>query len=92
MKRQLLILGWITLCVFGRAQVVVNEFSFANYNGVVDFQDEDWVEFYNPTGAAVNIGGYFISDNLNNPTKWEIPAGTTVPANGFRCVLVSGTG
>ena len=92
MKKHLLLIGMITLGVFAHAQVVVNEFSFANYNGVAGFQDEDWVEFYNPTGAPVNISGFYISDNLNNPTKWEIPAGTTVPANGFRCVLVSGTG
>lgn len=79
------------------SQVVINEFCFANYSdyglgGGWNQEYEDWVEFYNPTGAAANIGGYFLSDNLNNPTKWEIPAGTTVPANGYLIILVSGTG
>jgi len=75
------------------AQVVINEFSFANYtNYAIGGQYEDWVEFYNPTGAPINIGGFWLSDRFTNPQKWQIPANTTVPANGFRIVLVSGTG
>lgn len=79
------------------SQVVVNEFCAANYSdwglgGGWTQEYEDWVEFYNPTGAAINISGWFISDNASNPTKWEIPTGTSVPANGYTTVLLSGTG
>ncbi|MBL7942970.1 MAG: hypothetical protein JNM00_09400, partial [Flavobacteriales bacterium] len=40
------------------AQVVINEYSAANYSdwaqsGGWDSIYEDWVEFYNPSGAAV---------------------------------------
>ena len=73
------------------AQVVINEFSAANYT---DFNTggefEDWVELYNPTGAAIDIGGYFLSDLDNELDKFEIPNGTTVPANGYLVVLCSG--
>jgi len=76
-----------------KSQVVVNEFCFANYTDYpISGEFEDWVEFYNPGGAAFNIGGYWLSDNAANPQKWEIPAGTNVPANGYRLVLITGTG
>lgn len=94
MKRIITLLA-IACCAFGtvNSQVVINEFSFANYtNYAIGGQYEDWVEFYNPSGAPVNIGGFWLSDRFTNPQKWQIPANTTVPANGFRIVLVSGTG
>lgn len=78
------------------AQVVLNEFTAANYTnfglgGGWTPEYEDWVEFYNPTGAAINIGGYWLSDNPTDPQKYEIPAGTNVPANGYALILLSGT-
>lgn len=79
------------------AQVIINEFSAANYSewaqsGGWSSIYEDWVELYNPTGSAVDISGYYMSDDIADPTKWEVPAGTTVPANGFKSILLSGTG
>jgi hypothetical protein len=79
-----------------QAQVVINEICIANYTdyglpaGGNNF--EDWIEFYNPSGVAVDISGYFLSDNVNSPQKWSFPAGTTVPANGYRLVLLTGLG
>lgn len=72
------------------AQVVINEFSASNYSLNIAGNNEDFVELYNPTGAPINIGGYHLSDKVNNPTKFEIPAGTNVPANGFLTVICSG--
>ena len=74
------------------SQVVINEFSCSNYTLGVGGNNEDFVEFYNPTGADVDLGGYFLSDNLNNLDKFEIPAGTTVPAGGHLIVICSGEG
>lgn len=77
------------------SQVVINEFCTANYSdwapgGGTEF--EDWVELYNPTGSAVNIGGYWLSNKVSNPQKWEFPASTNIPANSYLVVLLSGTG
>lgn len=72
------------------AQVVINEFSASNYSLNIAGNNEDFVELYNPTGAPINIGGYHLSDKVNNPMKFEIPAGTNVPANGFLTVICSG--
>ena len=50
---------------------------------------EDWIEIYNPTGAAVDISGFFISDKSGNPLKWTVPAGVSVPAGGYQMVFCS---
>lgn len=73
-------------------QVVINEYSCSNINTIADDYGsyEDWIELHNPTGAAINISGYFLSDNPANPTKWQIPAGTSIPANGFTLFFASG--
>jgi hypothetical protein len=84
------LLAWASASALG--QVTVNEFSAANLD---QFQDnyqnyEDWIELYNATGSTVSIGGYHLSDNETNPTKWVIPAGTTIPANGYRVFWCDG--
>lgn len=48
-----------------------------------DLPDIDQVELYNPTEAAVDIGNWFLTDDGANPTKYQIPPGTTIPANGY---------
>ncbi|HNK41258.1 MAG TPA: lamin tail domain-containing protein, partial [Flavobacteriales bacterium] len=80
-----------------RAQVVLNEVCVTNMNGleVTDpfngGQDrEDWVELYNTGGSAVDLSGWYLSDNDALPTKWTFPAGATIPANGYLVVLCSG--
>ena len=60
-----------------------NDATIADENGEFD----DWIEIYNPTDAAIDLAGYYISDNLSEPLKWKIPSTdpskTTVPAKGF---------
>ncbi len=75
------------------AQVVINEFSCSNIAGPTDAygEREDWVELFNPTGAAIDLTGYYLSDNDANPLKWQIPSGS-IPANGYKMVFCSGRG
>jgi len=67
------------------AQVVINEFSSSNLKSFIDDHSdyEDWIELYNTSGSAINIGGFHLSDDTTNLTKYVIPAGTTIGANGF---------
>ena len=55
--------------------MVINECLTFNTNGLVDEigELEDWVEIHNPTTAPVDLSGYYITDRLNNPTKWRVP-------------------
>jgi hypothetical protein len=43
----------------------------------------DAVELYNPGVSAIDLGNWFISDDIDHPTKFRIPAGTTIPAHGY---------
>ena len=43
----------------------------------------DWIELYNTTGTAIDIGGWFLSDSNDNPAKYEIANGTTIGPNGY---------
>ncbi|HTI97275.1 MAG TPA: lamin tail domain-containing protein [Dongiaceae bacterium] len=47
---------------------------------------EDAVEFYNPTVAPVNIGGWFLSNSKNEFKKFRIPDGTQLSAGGYTVV------
>ena len=43
----------------------------------------DWIELYNATGTAIDIGGWFISDSNDNFFKYEIANGTTIGPNRY---------
>lgn len=71
--------------------VVINEWMADNAapGGLADPADglfQDWFELYNPNTNAVNLAGYFLTDNLLQPTKWQIPLGTVVGAGDFLLV------
>ncbi|HFA50027.1 MAG TPA: T9SS type A sorting domain-containing protein [Bacteroidetes bacterium] len=74
------------------AQVHINEYSASNLNSFFDnFQKtEDWIELYNDSDIEVDISGWHLSDKESKPAKWEIPAGTLIPANGFLVFWCSG--
>ena len=71
------------------AQVVINEFSCSNYSLNIAGNNEDFVELFNETGTAVDLGGWYLSDDLDDPTKFAIPAGTVVPPNGYLVIMCS---
>ncbi len=74
------------------AQIHLNEYSASNLNSFLDnFQKtEDWVELYNSSSAAVDLQGWYLSDKTSKPDKWRIPAGISIPANGFLRFWCSG--
>lgn len=62
---------------------VINEFMAINDSQVFDSQNSqfsDWIELYNPTNQALDLTGYFLSDNPEKPAKWAFPAGTQIQA------------
>lgn len=56
-------------------------------NYVDDFgQHSAWIEIFNSSYSNINIGGCFLTDDLNNPTKYWIPTGdpaTIVSPRGY---------
>ncbi len=76
------------------AGVRINEFLAANVSihpDNADFDDySDWIELHNPTAAAVDLRGYYLTDDLSAPTKWAFPAGANLAAGGYLVVRADG--
>ena len=78
--------------------LVINEFMASNSSasGIHDPQGDydDWIEIYNATNGPIDIAGMYVTDNLDNPTKWQIPSGyaaqTTIPAHGYLILWADG--
>jgi len=90
----LIILGTgICSPAFGQSDIslVINELMASNSSdgGFADPQGDydDWFEIYNFGEAAIDIGGMYLTDDLNEPAKWWIPdnspTDTTVSAHGY---------
>ena len=47
---------------------------------------EDAVELFNRTEQPIDIGGWFLSNDLIDPFRFRIPPGTVVPPRGFRVI------
>ncbi|HKX63221.1 MAG TPA: lamin tail domain-containing protein, partial [Verrucomicrobiae bacterium] len=43
----------------------------------------DYIEIHNPTGTAVDIGGWYLTDNGGNPARYRIPNNTIIDAGGY---------
>ena len=66
------------------------DYPFTNSNTVVinevlsnSGEETDWIEIHNRTLDAVDIGGWFLSDDLSQLAKYRISAGTIIPGNGY---------
>lgn len=58
-----------------KAQVFINEVVASNSVGIFDEDGDfpDWIELYNSTGDVINLQGYGISDDAENPFKYVLP-------------------
>jgi len=67
----------------------INEWMAANAAFVRDPTDQDfddWFEIYNPTTNRVDLTGFTLTDDFARPRKAVVPAGVTVPPQGFLLV------
>jgi len=72
------------------AQLYINEFMASNDTAFPGPQGDypDWIEIYNNGAEAVMLGGYYLSDKLDDPSAMfqipnTYPDSVTVPAAGF---------
>jgi hypothetical protein len=75
------------------AQVIISEFLTAaeNASGLKDEDGElqDWVELHNTGATAVNLTGWSLTDDPEEPGLWTFP-NVSVPAGGRLVVFASG--
>lgn len=55
-----------------------------------DLNYPDWIELYNSGTEPLNISGMYLTDDIANPTKWQIPNNTTIDPDEF--LLIWGNG
>ena len=74
------------------SSVVINEIVASNTQVFADGDGDftDWVELYNPNNVPVDIGGWQIADDAG--IGWPIPAGNSIPANGYLIIFASDKG
>ena len=93
MKKQISLILICFIVIFSTdAQILINEYSAANYDTYTDnySEYEDWIELYNPTVSDIDISGWFLTDKPSNATKWQLPSSFIVPANGTAIIYCSG--
>jgi hypothetical protein len=72
------------------AGVVINEFLAENTGRLLDQDGDpsDWIELKNTSAAAVDISGWYLTDDAAYLTKWQLPAATIAPGQ-FLTVFAS---
>jgi hypothetical protein len=69
--------------------VRINEISADNgiYVNANYFERNDWIELYNTTSRQVDVAGMYLTDKLDQPQKFQIPANekvnTIIPPYGY---------
>jgi hypothetical protein len=71
--------------------VLINEFVALNTSGIVDQNNDhsDWIELRNTGASAVNLNGWYLTNDSNSPTKWQLPS-VSIAAGGYLTVFASG--
>ena len=79
------------ICSFAHAQVILNEISNKNSGQITDEDGEleDWIEIYNPSGSAISLADYYLSDDSLNKEKWNFPV-TSIKAGSHLVIFASG--
>jgi hypothetical protein len=67
----------LTAAIPLKSQLVINEIMAANAGFEYDpdyYNFSDWVEIKNTGSSAVNLEGYYLSDELGDLKKWKFPS------------------
>lgn len=67
--------------------LVINEFLALNSTTAADQDGEydDWIELYNNSDNSISLNGYYLTDDVNNLTRWTFPD-TSINANDYLIV------
>ncbi|MBI4932171.1 MAG: CotH kinase family protein [Bacteroidetes bacterium] len=91
MKKIICVIFFINLCNLCFSQIVINEVCSKN-NSIIKDEDgdfSDWLELFNSGATAINLNGYYLSDDFANLSQWQFPAITIQPQK-YLVVFASG--
>jgi hypothetical protein len=70
--------------------VRINEWMAANANTLLNTNHsnrfDDWVELYNPGNTPADLAGFYLTDNLSNKFRFQIPPGYVIAPHGYLLV------
>ncbi|MBM3836162.1 MAG: hypothetical protein FJ403_23460 [Verrucomicrobia bacterium] len=74
--------------------IVINELMADNTKTLADPQEQfdDWIELHNVSDEEVDLTGHYLSDNPDNPRKWQFPDGTKIAAGAYLIVWADENG
>ena len=55
-----------------------------------DRESSDWIEIHNPLNQAIDLGGWYLTDDPDELTKWSFPQGIILNRGAFMVVFASG--
>ncbi|MDP6543632.1 MAG: lamin tail domain-containing protein [Phycisphaerae bacterium] len=60
--------------------VVISEFMASNSDALLDGDgnSSDWIELYNPTDTTVDLAGWYLTDDSDDPDQWAFPSGGSI--------------
>ena len=69
---------------------IISEFQAVNGSTIADEDNdfEDWIEIGNTGNEAIDLNGWYLTDDANDLTKWQFPA-VTIPAEEQLLVFAS---
>ncbi len=71
----------------------INEFMASNTSVILpNSENDDWIEIRNTFPTAVDLSGFYITDKLNNPTKYRLPLNSNdliIPPFGYLVLICS---
>jgi len=72
--------------------IVINEIMADNDNTVTGplGNFSDWIELYNTKTSQTDISGMYLTDDPDNPMKWEIPEGTVIGPGEYLIIWADG--
>ena len=75
----------------GPAGVVISEFMASNDHTLTDEDGEhsDWIEIHNPGRRAVDLAGWYLTDDPEQPSRWRFPP-ITLASGEYLIVFASG--
>ena len=72
-------------------RLYINEVCPKNKYGIVDSYGDrsDWVELYNPSDMPAYLSDYYLSDDVTDPLKWQLPNAALMPGS-YALIFLSG--
>ena len=78
-------------CCISAQNIYINELMSSNNSTLYDESgnSSDWIELYNAGDIEIDLTGFGLSDDINDPFKWVFP-GVVVSPQSFLIVFASG--